>query len=134
MKNLKTLRKSADMTLKQLADELGTSTQVLSRYERGEHQADYETLAKIARFFNVSIDYLLDFQAATKPISDTPTIEEKELLTDFRQLPEELRYLAKSYVKKLLVLHETSIPTQIAPVPKTAPQQIPKKKTGISPA
>ena len=122
------------MTLKQLADELGTSTQVLSRYERGEHQADYETLAKIARFFNVSIDYLLDFQAATKPISDTPTIEEKELLTDFRQLPEELRYLAKSYVKKLLVLHETSIPTQIAPVPKTAPQQIPKKKTGISPA
>lgn len=50
MKNLKLLRKSMNMTLQQLADELGTSTQVLSRYERGEHKADYNTLEKTARF------------------------------------------------------------------------------------
>lgn len=31
----------------------------ISRYETEERQADYETLIKIADYFNVSIDYLL---------------------------------------------------------------------------
>lgn len=85
---MKALRKSANMTLQQLADELGTSNQVLSRYERCEREADYNTLAKIARFFNVSIDYLLDFKAATNP---TPApaalpLDETELLKNYRAL------------------------------------------------
>ena len=88
MKNLKTLRKSADMTLEQLAHELGTSNQVLSRYERGEREADYNMLAKIARFFNVSIDYLLGFKAATNPTHASADLknDEKELLDLYRQL------------------------------------------------
>lgn len=32
----------------------------ISRYETGEREADYETLIKIADYFNVSIDYLLE--------------------------------------------------------------------------
>lgn len=32
----------------------------ISRYENGVHQADYATLIKIADYFNVSIDYLLE--------------------------------------------------------------------------
>lgn len=87
MKNLKLLRKSANMTLQQLADKLDTSNQVLSRYERGERQADYETLEKIARFFNVSIDYLLGFKAATTPAAPALPNDEKELLELYRQLP-----------------------------------------------
>ena len=105
MKNLKFLRKSLNMTLQQLSDELGTSPQVLSRYERGEHQADYNTLAKIARFFNVSIDYLL---GATKDeivpkgkSSPELTSEEQSLLNDFRSLPRQERAQASEYVHYL---------------------------------
>ena len=91
MKNLKFLRKSLNITLQQLADELGTSPQVLSRYERGEHQADYNTLAKIARFFNVSIDYLLgttkDEIALKAKTPGTLKPDENELLDLYRQLP-----------------------------------------------
>ena len=90
MENLKNLRKSANLTLQQLANELELTPQVLSRYERGEHQADYNTLAKIARFFNVSIDYLLGFKPATSiaPVSSSTTLpaDEKELLDLYRQL------------------------------------------------
>ncbi len=32
----------------------------ISRYETGAHQADYATLIKLADYFNVSIDYLLE--------------------------------------------------------------------------
>ena len=122
MKNLKALRKSADMTLQELADELGTSNQVLSRYERGERQADYETLAKIARFFNVSIDYLLDFQAATKSNSDTQTIEERELLSDFRKLPSDLQHRASKYMSRLVEVYEEERQHAPATIPT------PKKK------
>lgn len=31
----------------------------ICRYETGAREADYETLVKIADYFNVSIDYLL---------------------------------------------------------------------------
>ena len=31
----------------------------ISRYENLEREADYETLIKIADYFNVSLDYLL---------------------------------------------------------------------------
>lgn len=100
MKNLKQLRKSANMTLQNLADELGTSTQVLSRYERGEHQADYNTLMRIARFFNVSIDYLLDFKAATAPQTVALPLDEMELLKNYRAL---------SYVGKARVAAYTDL-------------------------
>ncbi len=32
----------------------------ISRYETSEREADYKTLIKIADYFNVSIDYLLE--------------------------------------------------------------------------
>jgi len=32
----------------------------ISRYETGSHEADYSTLIKIADYFNVSVDYLLE--------------------------------------------------------------------------
>lgn len=91
------------MTLQQLADELGTSNQVLSRYERGEREADYATLAKIARFFNVSIDFLLDFTPATLPKTEQNVLpaDEQELLTNFRTLPREEKVQARSYVRYL---------------------------------
>ena len=93
------------MTLQQLADELGTSNQVLSRYERGDREADYNTLAKIARFFNVSIDYLLgatkDEIVLKEKSSPELTSEEQSLLNDFRSLPRQERAQASEYVHYL---------------------------------
>lgn len=108
---MKALRKSANMTLHELADELGTSSQVLSRYERGEHQADYETLAKIARFFNVSIDYLLDFQAATKPAPAALPLDESELLKNYRALSYAGKARVSAYADLIREQEEGAPPT-----------------------
>ena len=42
------------------AIELGINQNSLSRYETGQRQADYDTLIKIANYFDVSVDYLLE--------------------------------------------------------------------------
>lgn len=57
---LRELRKSKGISQLKLAMDLSMSQNSISRYETGAHEADYATLIKIADYFNVSIDYLLE--------------------------------------------------------------------------
>ncbi|MGN1193993.1 MAG: helix-turn-helix domain-containing protein [Acutalibacteraceae bacterium] len=57
---LKEIRKSRGITQLKLAMDLNISQNTISRYETGEREADYATLIKIADYFNVSLDYLLE--------------------------------------------------------------------------
>ncbi len=59
MKRLKELRKQRHLSQVCLAIELNMNQNTISRYETGEHEADYQTLIAIADYFDVSIDYLL---------------------------------------------------------------------------
>ncbi len=58
-KRLKELRESRNMYQKELAYELNVTVQTISGWEIDRTTPDYETLIKIANFFNVSIDFLL---------------------------------------------------------------------------
>lgn len=61
MEKLKELRQSKDLTLKDVCAQTGiASATVLSRYETGEREPDFATLKKLANFYKVSVDYLLD--------------------------------------------------------------------------
>ena len=57
---LKELRKAKKISQLKLAFDLNMNQNTISRYETGEREADYATLIKIADYFNVSIDYLLE--------------------------------------------------------------------------
>ncbi len=57
---LKELRKRRGISQLKLALDLNMNQNTISRYENGVHQADYATLIKIADYFNVSLDYLLE--------------------------------------------------------------------------
>ncbi len=57
---LKELRKEKGISQLKLAMDLSMNQNTISRYETGEREADYKTLIKIADYFNVSIDYLLE--------------------------------------------------------------------------
>ena len=59
MKRLKELRKAKNISQLKLALDLNMNQNSISRYETGEHEADYKTLIALADYFNVSIDYLL---------------------------------------------------------------------------
>ena len=57
---LKLLRKEKNLTQLKLALDLNMSQNTISRYETGEREAGYAELIKIADYFDVSIDYLLE--------------------------------------------------------------------------
>ncbi|AEE96927.1 helix-turn-helix domain-containing protein [Mahella australiensis] len=53
------LRKERKMTQEELANVLGISRSALSLYETDKRQPDFQTICRLADFFNVSVDYLL---------------------------------------------------------------------------
>lgn len=55
----KRLRISAGLTQVEMAGKLGISRSTIGMYETGARKPDFETLEKIADFFNVDTDYLL---------------------------------------------------------------------------
>ncbi len=57
---LKQLRRQRGISQLKLAMDLGLNQNSISRYESGEREADYQTLIRLADYFNVSVDYLLE--------------------------------------------------------------------------
>lgn len=58
-KRIAELRNKMGLSQYELADRLGFSRGKLANYEQGQRQPDYDTLQKIADFFDVTIDYLI---------------------------------------------------------------------------
>lgn len=56
---LSELRKGTKLTQRQVAEMLNIKQQSYSRYEYGTGEPNLETLVKLAKFFEVSTDYLL---------------------------------------------------------------------------
>lgn len=64
------LRIARGIYQKELAVYLHVSVGTVSNYENGVHSPDLKTLSKIAEFFHVSVDYLLDRTDYTGTIDD----------------------------------------------------------------
>lgn len=56
---LKNLRKSRNLTQKELGAKIGLSKAVVSKYENGMGYPTYDVLIRIAQYFGVTTDYLL---------------------------------------------------------------------------
>ncbi len=59
-KNLRSIREDRDIRQKDIAKYLNVSQNTYSQYETGVISLTAEVLIKLAKFYNVSIDYLLD--------------------------------------------------------------------------
>ena len=57
---LKALRKKKGISQLRLATDLNTTQNTISRYETGEREPGIAELIKIADYFNVSVDYLIE--------------------------------------------------------------------------
>ena len=57
---LKQIRKEKGISQLKLAMELNTNQNTISRYETGEREPGINELIRIADYFDVSIDYLLE--------------------------------------------------------------------------
>lgn len=56
---LNELRTEISLSRSQLAEKLNVSIRLISYWENGQRECDFDMLIKIADFFSVSIDYLL---------------------------------------------------------------------------
>lgn len=60
LRRLRDLREDHDLSQQQIADILGIQQTVYSRYERGFQTIPLQHLVMLAKYYDVSTDYLLD--------------------------------------------------------------------------
>ncbi len=66
-KRLKELREDHDLTQAQISKYLNMSQTGYSKYETGENDVPTKILIELAKFYNTSVDYLLELTNDTKP-------------------------------------------------------------------
>lgn len=106
MLKLRELRLDSEKTQAELALFLGTSRQVYANYENGINEPSLDTLARLADFFECTIDYLIgrsdDFGNITvQGTAPQVNSEEMELVRIFRKLPADLQRRAAAYMRNL---------------------------------
>lgn len=92
-KRLREARIEKGYTQEEIADYLGFTRPTYTAYESGRRRPDNDTLAKIAKFLNVSADYLLGLSDVKAPIEtiaahhdgDEWTEEELEDIEKFKE-------------------------------------------------
>jgi Predicted transcriptional regulators len=77
---IKELRKKNKITQTELAKGIGSSTQAISMYEKGERNPKIDKIQALADFFNVSVEYLMG-------LSDQPHVPKYETNKGVNRLP-----------------------------------------------
>ena len=60
MKGLETIRKMRNLNQQKVAMDLNISREALSHYENGKREPSIEMLRNLSKYFNVSIDFLIN--------------------------------------------------------------------------
>ncbi|SET15274.1 DNA-binding transcriptional regulator, XRE-family HTH domain [Natronincola peptidivorans] len=104
---IKKLREEQGLSQLEMAKVLGVGNSTMSMYESNARKPDYETLKKIADYFNVTTDYLLG-------LTEIPMQEQhEEILADYPEIVSILRRnkkkLTESDKKRIARIIEASI-------------------------
>ena len=65
---LKDLREDKDMNQTQIAELLNTKQKQYSRWETGEYQIPFDKVIELAKFYNVTIDYIANLTNIARPL------------------------------------------------------------------
>ena len=68
------LRKKAGLSQEGLADLLGVTRQAVQKWEAGASRPDMDNLAALARYFNVTLDYLVTGEEPPAPAAQTTIV------------------------------------------------------------
>jgi Plasmid maintenance system antidote protein len=85
---LRILLEERNITQKRLATDLNIAPSTIGGYVQNSSEPDFETLKRLATYFEVSIDYLLNYR-----LEKISAYEEADLLRIFRSLSAEQREL-----------------------------------------
>ena len=112
---LKLLREERNMSLSEFAKLLGTSKQVLSRYERGENTPKITTVSHYAEVLNVSLAYLMNDnitdRTATTFSHNKTNSPEKNNLSEGEKMWMELYHRLSKETREMLITSLDSFDT-----------------------
>lgn len=92
---IRDLREDEDKKQTELAEYLGTTAQYYGLYEKGVNEISFERAIMIAKYYNVSLDYLANLTNNKKGLTSS------DLTSAQQELLKLLSSLSKSEVKKL---------------------------------
>lgn len=78
---LKELRESRELSQQSFADSFGVAQSTVGGWEAGKREPNFETTIRIAKYFNVSVDYLLGVENA--PIQRAGCLYDSSLCFEF---------------------------------------------------
>ena len=108
-RKLKELRFKNDITQVEFAKLLGVAQQTVGSWEKEKSAPNYELLKQIAKYFNVSIDYLLDNDDGANANTQPPlNAEQAELIAEYDALNDEGRATLKNILYSLRLTHGKS--------------------------
>lgn len=87
-KKLKDLREDSDKLQKEVAIDLKTNVTQYQRYENGYREPPFDFIIRIAKYYNVSIDYIAELSNNRKIDNNNLNLsdEEKHLIEVYRNL------------------------------------------------
>lgn len=78
---IRDLREDSDKTQKEIADYLGTAYQYYALYEKGANEIPFERAIALAKYYNVSLDYIAGLTNDKRGFSHSSlSPEQQELL------------------------------------------------------
>lgn len=110
MLKLKSLRSAKGMSQAEMAKVLAISPSAIGMYEQGRRMPDAETLDKIAKYFNVSIEFLIGTEQTMSRGVKIPVlgrvvagipIEAVTDIIDYEEIPEELAKTGEFFALKV---------------------------------
>lgn len=79
---LRDLREDSDKTQQEIADYLGTSAQHYGKYESSKAEIPLERAVLLAKYYNVSLDYIAGISSSRHPLDLDNLSSPAEILSD----------------------------------------------------
>lgn len=117
MNRIKSLRKKAGLTQKELGKLITVSQQAIHQYENSESEPDISTLKKMSEIFQVSIDtivkndYIFEFQEniANPPANNKINIETYNLIYKYENLPKDIKSNLYSLIDQIFKVQNLNL-------------------------
>lgn len=110
---LRDLREDADKTQQEIADYLGTSAQHYGKYESGKAEIPLERAVLLAKYYNVSLDYIAGISSSRHPLTSDSSLSPIGILSDkITRLSESRKASCKRYTQFCYRYDQIKIPPQ----------------------
>ena len=110
---LRDLREDSDKTQQEIADYLGTSAQHYGKYESGKAEIPLERAVLLAKYYNVSLDYIAGISSSRHPLDLDNLSSPAEILSDkITQLSDNEKQAVKDTLSFCYRYDQIKIPPQ----------------------